>query len=386
MTYDCVSLFSGAMGLDLGLERVGIRTVLCAESDPTCRQTIALNRPKIKVLEDVREVGSGTANRNPFLVAAGFPCQPFSSAGKRASFSDPRGLLAFEFGRVVKDLQPRFFVAENVKGLASATVPWAEGKTALQEILDNFESLGYKTVHGLLMAANYGVPQFRERIIIIGSRDGEDVFLPFPTHFPRHQSTESRWKTLRDAIWLMKYQRPCGDEFAKFPESRLKFLRLVPPGGNWKTLPREMQKQAMGGAFESEGGKMGFFRRLSWDAPCPTLTTCPTQKATMLCHPEEDRPLSVSEYAAIQQFPKEPPDAPHFDHSEEGWRFVGTMADKYRQIGNAVPVGLGQAIGLAILSASVGYRGVESKRFGPRSQVRPSLSSEAPTPASVPWS
>lgn len=343
---DCVSLFSGAMGLDLGLERAGIQAIVCAESDPSCAQTIALNRPKIKVLADVREVSQSTVPKNPFLVSAGFPCQPFSTAGKRASFSDPRGLLAFEFGRVVKELQPRFFVAENVKGLASAPVPWDEGKTALQEILDNFASLGYKTVHGLLMAADYGVPQFRERIIIVGSRDGEDIFLPLPTHFPKHQNIDMRWKTLREAIY--RWRAPC-DEFAKFPESRLGFLRLVPPGSNWRSLPLELQREAMGGAFESGGGKMGFFRRLSWDEPCPTLTTSPNQKATMLCHPDEDRPLSVGEYAAIQQFPQE-------------WKFAGPVGDKYRQIGNAVPIGLGEAIGRAIQQASIGYKGIECRR------------------------
>ncbi len=106
----------------------------------------------------------------------------------------------------------------------------------------------------------------------------------------------------------------------------------------------------MGGAYESGGGKVGFYRRLSYSQPSPTLVTSPVQKATMMCHPTQDRPLSIREYARIQQFP-------------DDWKFTGTTAEIYRQIGNAVPVGLGQALGEAIVAAADGSANVKTKRF-----------------------
>ena len=125
---------------------------------------------------------------------------------------------------------------------------------------------------------------------------------------------------------------------------------MVPEGGNWKNLPKDLIPDAMGGAYLSGGGKVGFYRRLSYSQPAPTITTSPAQKATMLCHPTKDRPLSVKEYARIQQFPDE-------------WIFVGSTAAKYKQIGNAVPVGLGKAIGLAIIATANKTAVVQTKRF-----------------------
>ena len=256
-----------------------------------------------------------------------------------------------DFVRLIKAMQPRFFIMENVKGLLSAHLKDADGKDmnplVFWIILDEFEKLGYKIIDGVLDAVNYGTPQFRERLIIIGSRDNEDLFMPIPTHFQTHQKAENRWATLGSAIWdLEKSDSECD----RFTESRLKYLRLIPEGGNWKDLPKELQAEAMGGAFESGGGKVGFYRRLSYAQPAPTLTTSPVQKATMMCHPVLDRPLSVAEYARIQQFP-------------DDMQFAGTMAEKYRQIGNAVPVGLGRALGDTLVSIADGNASVSVKRF-----------------------
>ena len=106
----------------------------------------------------------------------------------------------------------------------------------------------------------------------------------------------------------------------------------------------------MGGAFDSGGGKVGFYRRLSYNQPSPTLVTSPVQKATMMCHPTQNRPLSIREYARIQQFP-------------DDWIFMGTNAAKYRQIGNAVPVGLAEALGKAVLSVADQTAAIQTKRF-----------------------
>jgi DNA (cytosine-5)-methyltransferase 1 len=118
-----------------------------------------------------------------------------------------------------------------------------------------------------------------------------------------------------------------------------KYLKHIPAGGCWVDLPENLKKEAMGRAANSDdpkrkgkqGGRTGFFRRLSWDKPSPTLVTSPSQMGTCLCHPDEDRPLTVKEYAKLQGFPA-------------GWKFIGSTSQKYRMIGEAVPVPLAKVI------------------------------------------
>lgn len=341
-----ISLFSGAMGLDIGLMEAGVNIRIGQDFDECCVQTMIANGHK-GILGDVRSISANDlldASRlkigDPFLICGGPPCQPFSTAGKRLGINDPRGSLFREFVRMIDEIRPRFFVMENVKGLMSAMLRDENGNSTdtrvLDIILDEFKKLNYRTVYGILDAVNYGVPQFRERFVLIGSRDGEDIFLPVPTHFHVHQNPVFRWKTLAEAI--KDLENNPGD-CAAFSESRLQFLRMIPEGGNWRDLPEDVVQAAMGGAYLSGGGKVGFYRRLSYSQPSPTVVTSPVQKATMMCHPTKDRPLSVAEYARIQQFP-------------DDWRFVGTVAGKYRQIGNAVPIGLARAIGEMLISVA----------------------------------
>lgn len=351
-----ISLFSGAQGLDIGLAQAGIDIVLGQDVEPSCVRTMTANGHR-GLPGDIRSIGaatllelSGLSRGEPFLVCGGPPCQPFSTAGKQLGINDPRGSLFLDFIRMLDAIRPRFFVMENVKGLLSAKLRDAGGEAAdtrvLDVILEEFQRLNYKIVYGLLDAVNYGVPQFRERFVLIGSRDHEDIFLPIPTHFHVHQSRGSRWVTLGEAIRDLE---DAPGECGSFPESRLNYLRMVPEGGNWKDLPQEVIPEAMGGAYRSGGGKVGFYRRLSYAQPSPTVVTSPVQKATMMCHPTKDRPLSVRECARIQQFP-------------DDWVIAGTMQERYKQIGNAVPVGLARAIGEAIVSAADGTAEVKVKR------------------------
>lgn len=302
---DVISLFSGAMGLDIGLAKAGLNVVVGQDFDPACVATMRANGHRV-LSGDIREIDeadlldlAGLAQGEPFLVCGGPPCQPFSTAGKRLGINDPRGSLFMDFIRMIDYIRPRFFIMENVKGLMSAPLkhtPLAERDkndpaqqlgTVLDVILSEFNKLGYKTVYGVLDAVNYGVPQFRERFVLIGSRDNEDIFLPFPTHFQMHQDPKYRWRTLSNTIRDLEYD--CG-ECAAFSKDRLAYLRLVPEGGNWRDLPEDIRKEAMGGAYESGGGKVGFYRRLSYSQPSPTLVTSPVQKATMMCHPTQNRP------------------------------------------------------------------------------------------------
>ncbi len=355
-----ISLFTGAGGLDIGMEQAGFQTVSIVEKEPDAAKTVALNRPYFNnaardiqnityqnLLEEggrVLDLGRPLRPGEVDLVTGGPPCQPFSTAGKRGSVIDPRGSLFMDFIRIVAEVQPRFFVMENVKGLLSAPIRHrphlerGEGCPALEldemhgaalgVVLTEMKHLGYRVVYNLLEAADYGVPQNRSRVIFIGSRDNESVTFPLPTH-SKDGTALPKWRTLKDALIDLEDPQP---EYSAYSENRLKYLRLLKSGQNWRYLPNDLKKEAMGGAYESGGGKVGFYRRLSWDKPSPTVTTSPHQKATDMCHPEELRPLSIRECAKIQTFP-------------DSWVFYGSIASKYRQIGNAVPVVLAKAIG-----------------------------------------
>jgi len=357
-----ISLFAGAFGLDLGIEQAGFNTISVVEKDRDATKTIALNRPHLqesavpreiekvntqdllaeggRVLKLDRALRPGEVD----LVTGGPPCQPFSTAGKRGSVMDPRGSLFMDFIRIVKEVQPRFFLMENVRGLLSAPIrhrpinqrgknypplePDEMPGAALNVVLAEMKELGYSVVYNLLEAADYGVPQNRERVIFIGSRDSEAATFPLPK-YSQNGKVLPKWRTLRDALTSLVDPEL---EFIAYSESRLKYLKLLKAGQNWRDLPAELIKEAMGGACNSEGGKVGFYRRLSWDKPSPTVTTSPHQKATDMCHPVELRPLSVRECAKIQTFP-------------DDWIFYGSVTSKYKQIGNAVPVLLAKEIG-----------------------------------------
>lgn len=352
------------MGLDLGLEQAGFKTHAFVEIDPMAQQTIERNLScvgrKAIVFSDVTQVSAedllqatGLRVGEVTLISGGPPCQPFSTAGRRAAIQDPRGSLFRDFIRLIEGMQPRFFVMENVRGLLSAAIrhrpinqrgkgapPYEPDElpgSAFQVILGEFDRLGYTYVYGLLNAADYGVPQIRERVFIIGSRDHEPIALPQTTH-SKEGLHLPRWRTVREAWANLHDPNP---QYPPYSESRLRFLRLIPEGGNWRDLPPELWPEALGGAFSAGGGKVGFYRRLAWDKPAPTITTSPSQKATDMCHPSELRPISVREAARLQGFPDE-------------WIFCGSMSDQYRQIGNAVPVGMGKAIGEAILAVILG--------------------------------
>ncbi|GAA0209758.1 DNA cytosine methyltransferase [Kangiella japonica] len=347
------------MGLDLGLETAGLQVAVSQDFDKWCVETIEANNHKA-ILGDIRKLIAhdpscdflfndiNISKEDVFAVVGGPPCQAYSTAGKRRGEDDERGQLYQQFVHVVNSVKPRFFIMENVKGLSSMMVDKGTSKERplLDIILKEFKDIGYHTVHDVVDAVHYGTPQFRERLIIIGSRDNEPVYIPMPTHFHFHQNPTMRWKTIGDALDGLDSVGPCG----KLPERIQKYLKLVPEGGNWKSLPQNIVEEAMGGAYKSGGGKVGFFRRLSFNEPSPTLVTSPTQKATLLGHPRELRPLSVREYARIQGFP-------------DDWSFKGSITNCYKQIGNAVPIPLGKAIGEMLRAVALGNSQVHSKRM-----------------------
>lgn len=363
--YPVVSLFSGAMGLDCGLDQAGLSIRVAVESNAAAVATIRANRPRLPVFEKpIKDVPTaellktaGLRIGEAFAVVGGPSCQSFSTAGQRESIADQRGTMFREFVRIVKEARPRFFIMENVRGVMSAAIrhrPLAkrgpghphlsaeeELGSAFKLMLSELAETNYYVLFDVINAADYGAPQIRHRVIVLGSRDGELLTMPTATHSEAARNGGKAWVTLRQALNGLEDPDP---EFEPIRGRKAKLLELIPPGGNWRSLPKSKQRSAIGSAYDSWGGRSGFLRRLDWDAPAPSVTSRPNSKATLMCHPDEIRPLTVSECARLQQFP---PD----------YRFVGSVLQKYSQIGNAVPVGLGRALGRHLrLIAETGNR------------------------------
>ncbi|MFD1988913.1 DNA (cytosine-5-)-methyltransferase [Paenibacillus nicotianae] len=331
-TYSAIELFAGAGGLALGLEKAGFESKGLVEIDKYACKTLRKNRPHLNIIEkDIIQVADqGIRNfvNIPIgeldLLSGGYPCQSFSYAGKKMGLSDARGTMFYYYAQILKQLLPKTFLAENVKGLLNHD----NGKT-LSLMLKVFSDIGYKVSWQVLKSLDYNVAQKRERLVIIGIRNDlvENYHLEY--HFP--QPFEYK-PTLKDILKDVPYS-----DGAKYPESKKKVLDLVPPGGYWRDLPDEIAKSYMGKSYYSGGGRTGMARRLSWEEPSLTLTCSPAQKQTERCHPDETRPFTVREYARIQSFP-------------DSWEFDCSTANAYKQIGNAVPINMAKAIGLSIIN------------------------------------
>jgi DNA (cytosine-5)-methyltransferase 1 len=332
--FSVIELFAGAGGLALGLERAGFECVLLNEINKEACLTLRKNRPHWNVIEgDVSALDFCTYQGKADVLTGGFPCQAFSYAGKKLGFEDARGTLFYEFARAVKEIQPLICVGENVRGLLSH-----ENGATISGMVSVLDELGYDVVPPrVLKAIFHRVPQKRERVFIVGLR--RDAGLKFEWPKPHAELF-----TLRDAL----KRGPLFDQDVPqapgqgYPRRKREILAMIPPGGYWRDLPLEIQKEYMKASFHLSGGKTGMARRISWDEPCLTLTCAPAQKQTERCHPEETRPFTVREYARIQTFP-------------DDWQFAGSLTSQYKQIGNAVPVNLGEEMGKAIAKSLADY-------------------------------
>jgi DNA (cytosine-5)-methyltransferase 1 len=326
--YSVLELFAGAGGLAVGMEKSGLKCVALNELDKWACQTLRNNRPHWNVLEgDIKTFDFTEYHNKVDVVTGGFPCQAFSYAGKKLGFADARGTLFYEFARVVKEINPPICIGENVRGLLSHE----RGKT-LQGMISILDEIGYNVVPvQVLKAINFKVPQKRERLILVGIRKDIDLKYEYPKPYKKIYNLKEALK--KGELFNCDVPKSPG---SKYPQSKIKVLDIVPQKGYWRDLPLEIQKEFMGGSFYLGGGKTGIARRIGWDEPCLTLTCSPAQKQTERCHPDETRPFTVREYARIQTFP-------------DNWDFAGSIAQQYKQIGNAVPVNLGKEIGFSIV-------------------------------------
>ena len=381
--YTVISLFSGAMGLDLGLERTKrFELLACIEKERAFCDTIRLNRDRGRLNDKKLAVFEGDiCNLDPLEVLAavglkpgeldvlvgGPPCQSFSTAGSRGTVQDHRGTLLWQFLRFVEAIRPKYFLMENVRGLLSAGLrhrPIKERPEHGGPPLTHDEEPGsvvrrfaldlgrigpqpYRMDCFEVNAVNYGAPQLRERALFIGNRFNAVAHFPDPTHGPIEAAVEASlfeqavqqkmlpWRTLGDAIGHVNETNPVVMDFS--PRKK-KYLAMVAPGSNWRSLPVGIQKESMGKVWYAKGGRSGWWRRLSFDLPCPTLVTMPNHAGTSLCHPNSTRALSLNDYKLIQEFP-------------DTWEICGTPQQQYAQVGNAVPVRLGEVAGNVIADA-----------------------------------
>lgn len=355
--------------MDVGFEKTGrFRLLACAELREVFCETLEANRDEGRLGHAELPIFSGSIedlSPEELMEAAGLrpgeldvliggpPCQTFSTAGRRETVKDPRGMLLWQFSRFVEALRPKYFVMENVRGLLSAAIAhrplkdrpgqggppltpkempgsvvglWSRDlarKTSGQYRVDCFE----------VNAVNYGAPQLRERVLFVGNRMGHLVEFPSPTHRNPYQPGDAEvdeemvpFATLGEALDTVEEDE---GEVMDFSARKKSFLEMVPEGANWRALPEDVQQESMGNAWYATGGRSGWWRRLSRDLPCPTIVTMPNHASTAMCHPTETRALTLRECAAVQGFPND-------------WVFRGTVTQKYTQVGNALPVRLAE--------------------------------------------
>lgn len=325
-----IELFAGAGGLALGLEQAGFTHIGLIDNNQSAANTIKHNRPQWNVLcEDIETIANKNLeaefNIRKFeldLLSGGAPCQSFSYAGKRLGLEDVRGTMFYHYATFLHKLQPKMFLFENVRGLLTHD----KCKT-YQTILKIFKDEGYATYHQVLNAWDYGVPQKRERLITIGIRN--DLVNKSAFKFPEKHSYKPLIKDIKLDV------NPSKDECAQYSAYKQKILSLVPPGGYWRDIPPPIAKEYMKSCWFMGGGRTGILRRISLNEPSLAVLTSAGMKQTERCHPIEIRPFSYRENARIQTFP-------------DDWHFCGSLIEKYRQIGNAVPVNMAKAIGLCI--------------------------------------
>lgn len=336
-----VDVFCGAAGLSLGLKASGIRIAAGIDLDPACRYpfeqnigSVFLEKDVLKVRSD--EVGKYFAGARVRVLAGCAPCQPFSGYTTKRHEEDERWQLLLEFLRLVKGVRPEIVTLENVPRLANLPL-W-------ETFVRRLRKVGYNVVWDVLDASKFGVPQSRQRLVLLGSRLGP-IELPEPS--------KSASPTVREAIGafpsVVAGERSTDDPLhaaRSLTDRNLARIRISKPAGTWKEWPEEMRVDC----HRSETGKTypSVYGRMSWDQPSPTITTQFYGFGNgRFGHPEQDRAITLREGATLQSFPPSFKFAP--SEARVNFRAIG------RLIGNAVPPALAKAIGSRIVEHARAY-------------------------------
>lgn len=361
-----VSVFSGAGGLDIGLQRAGWNCLFATDFDQHAIETLKLNAAAGRFDDcshirqaDIRGLSGGeilsvTGRRRGGidLLAGGPPCQSWSSAGHQLGFSDPRGRLFEDYLRVANELDVRWLLFENVRGLITARGPDGIPGSALAAIRRALFESGWQTRVELLNAADYGAPQRRVRVVLIGYRLGDEPPLPAATHSERVEDGRRPWVSMAEALGSLDALQ--ADEIIR-PSGKLAYeLESIPPGSGVKS-PGKRETTRPGGHW---GYKQGAFVA---DLSRPARTVTANAQQDWIRDPIHGlRRLSPRECAALQTFPQD-------------WTFAGKRSDQYRQIGNAVPPLLAERIGHTLRAHVVGVGQAMSPRLADIAPLPPRL-------------
>lgn len=332
---EIVSLFSGCGGLDLGLEMSGMKVIWANDIEKNVADTYNYNIGKI-LIEDITKISTDDIPDSDVFVA-GFPCQPFSSAGNRLGTADARGTLYQECIRIIESKQPPIVIFENVRGILSTKN--LDGSLLLNSIISLLEQCGpgYNVQYKLLKASDYGVPQQRYRVVFVAFRKDLDI----EYNFPKPTSDPSDPKLTVGHVIDVPSDAPNQNEVWKLSPQSQNIVPYISEGGSWKDIPYEFLPERLK-KIRNDMKKYrapNFYRRFSRKEINGTITAAATPENCGILHPLEDRRYSVREIARIQSFP-------------DDFIFINdSVQAKYRMIGNAVPPLLGKAIGESIIEA-----------------------------------
>ena len=348
-----IDLFAGAGGMSTGAIGCGIDVKYAVELDRHAAATFAVNHPTTCLLHrDVRTVTRKDfrllERRVPTVILGGPPCQGFSTSNqKNRTLNNEKNWLFIEYLRLIREIRPDWVVFENVKGLIET-----ENGFFLEAIISGFKQAGYTTSHFVLNSVDYGVPQRRNRLFIVGSLNGAEIKPP-PRMMAKHVTVNHALADLPniengEIVCERAYPRNACTNYARVMRNELKKCsnnivtgnaphiieryKHIPPGGNWENIP----KRLMTNYADAQRCHTGIYRRLKNDEPSVVIGNF---RKNMLIHPTKHRGLSVREAARLQSFP-------------DSFRFHGSIGFQQQQVGNAVPPLLAKAVFEQILSAS----------------------------------
>lgn len=341
MKMAAVDLFCGGGGLTLGLIRAGFDVVAAVEQDGSACATYGVNHRGVATLQaDIRalngqDIVGRTGGRRVALLGGCPPCQGFTSLSARYKRDDPRNRLTLELARFAEELRPRVVMMENVPRLA--------GTHIYRELWGRLHAAGYQLVDQVLQVADYGIPQSRRRLVLLGGL-GFDIKVPRPTHSREATPRTVRWRTVRDAIGHMPRNPPTLSQarasggvrkmnwhvVRTLSPANVARIRAAEPGRTWPHLPERLRPTCHRGDYT---GYTNVYGRMEWDRPSPTITGgCTTLSKGRFGHPEEDRTISVREAGLLQTFPEDYVfDTPYMEHA-------------CNVIGNALPCDFGEIL------------------------------------------
>ncbi|MEN6374083.1 MAG: DNA cytosine methyltransferase [Smithella sp.] len=345
-----IDLFSGAGGMALGAVQAGIKVLHAVEMDRYAAATYKHNHPCSNVIiDDIRNFKNPGISKKDYkkILFGGPPCQGFSTSNQKTrSIRNPQNWLFVESLRIVKEWQPDWVIFENVKGIVET-----EKAKFLEMMTTGLNSCGYTTTWWLLNAADYGVPQIRYRLFIIGSLHGIIPKKPSPTTkqyitvekaisdlpiltngFSQHIMTYSGKPKSRYAALLRgNLEKSTNHVVTKNAPYIIERYKYIPPGGNWESIPPELMKNYT----DHTRCHTGIYHRLRNDKPSIVIGN---YRKNMLIHPTQNRGLSVREAARLQSFP-------------DWYEFKGSIGFQQQQVGNAVPPKLAKAVFLTIIKS-----------------------------------